>query len=223
MSALEDKLRQARALIDEVLAAIPKEAAPPAQPVSMIGLQNPAAFYDHIRGEAGELFPMLTEPQLDGIEAVLKAGAGAMPLCWQAYVLATDYHETGKKMQPVREGFDLSDAWRKSHLRYYPYYGRGLVQLTWEDNYRKVGELLSLDLVDQPDLALQMKWAVPIMLQGMLKGWFSGKALRDFIPQIATREHYKNARRIVNGTDKADLIAGYAIEFEKGLRLGDWR
>jgi predicted chitinase len=30
------------------------------------------------------------------------------------------------------------------------YYGRGLVQLTWRNNYKKMGDLLGLDLVHHP-------------------------------------------------------------------------
>jgi putative chitinase len=56
----------------------------------------------------------------------------------------------------------------------------------------------------------------------MLAGWFTKKKLRDYIPQHPTRQHYKNARRIINGTDKDDLIAGYALVFEEALKKGEW-
>ncbi|MEO0080462.1 MAG: glycoside hydrolase family 19 protein, partial [candidate division WOR-3 bacterium] len=69
-----------------------------------------------------------------------------------AYVVATAEWETGKTFKPVKEAFWLSEEWRKKNLRYYPYYGRGYVQLTWESNYRKYSKILGIDLVGNPDL-----------------------------------------------------------------------
>lgn len=57
-----------------------------------------------------------------------------------AYVIATSYWETNKTMVPVKEAYWLSENWRKDNLRYYPWYGRGYVQLTWEDNYKKASK-----------------------------------------------------------------------------------
>lgn len=200
----------------------------PAEPVAVVGLQQPTAFYEYIRGDVGELFPTLSQTQLEGIECDLKAGAGVLPLAWMAYCLATDYHETNKTMQGVKEAYWLSEDWRKRHLSYYPWYGRGKVQLTHETNYKKATDRLNelgykVDLITRPDEALDDEVSAEILVTGCLEGWFTGKKLRDYLPAAPTRENYRNARRIVNGTDKADLIAGYAIEFEKALKLGDWR
>jgi Predicted chitinase len=177
----------------------------------------------YIRGNAGELFPTFSQAQLLGVQALVTYGAGKLPLSWMAYVLATAYHETGKLMQGVKEGFNLSDAWRKKNLRYYPWYGRGLVQLTWEDNYKAASKLVGADLIANPDLALNLDISVKIIVEGMLSGLFTGKALRDYLPNEPARPQYGNARRIINLMDKADLIAGYAIEFAEGLKKGDWR
>lgn len=211
-----------------------KDAPPPLPehvptPVDVVGLQVPDAFYDHIRGDAGELFPKMSQSQYDGVQMTLTCGAGLLPLSWCAYVLATEYHETARRMQAVREGLDVSDAWRRKHLRYYPWYGRGEVQLTWERNYRHATERLramghtDVDLIANPDQALDPKISTLIMIHGMLEGWFTGKRLRDYIPASADRKHYFNARRIVNILDKADLIAGYAEAFETGLVKGVWK
>lgn len=194
-----------------------------------IGLQQPAAFYDYIRGDAGELFPTMTTRQFEGTQETLECAAGLLPLPWCAYTLATEYHETGKRMQPVREGFDVSDTWRRKNLRYYPWYGRGEVQLTWEKNYafatKRLRELGhdDVDLVANPDQALDQRVSTLIMIHGMLEGWFTGKKLRDYLPNNPTREQYRNARRIINGTDRADLVAGYAMEFEHALKEGVWK
>jgi hypothetical protein len=72
-----------------------------------------------------------------------------------AYILATTEWETGHTFKPVKEAFRRSEQWRRTNLRYYPYYGRGYVQLTWKRNYEAYGGILGLDLVNDPDLTLK--------------------------------------------------------------------
>ncbi len=165
-------------------------------------------FFDGFPGEKGK-------GQIAGIDAVLdEADKRQTPVRWLAYMLATDFHETAATMQPVREAFWLSEAWRKAHLRYYPYYGRGLVQLTWVNNYAKAGEAVGVDLVNSPDMALELPIAVTIMFDGMEEGWFTGKKLADY-DRVGT---YVPMRHIINGNDRAQLIADYADRFEAALR-----
>jgi len=133
-----------------------------------------------------------------------------------AYVLATTWHETAGTMLPMREAYWLSDDWRKSNLRYYPWYGRGYVQITWKANYTKAGERLNKDLTSNPDVVLEPEVAVEILVRGMKEGWFTGKRLSTFINE--DKKDYVGARRIVNGTDKDELIAGYAQRYEASLR-----
>lgn len=225
---MRERLLRIRAEVEALLAELDQPVASDRPAETAAGLQKPAAFYDYIRGDAGELFPRMSNEQYNGIQATLTVAAGKLPLPWCAYCLATEYHETGKRMTGVREGFDVSDAWRKKHLRYYPWYGRGKVQLTWEYNYvyatKRLKELgYGVDLVSNPDRALDLEISAIILVYGMLEGWFTKKKLRDYIPNNPEKRHYVNARRIINGTDKAELIAGYAIEFEKGLRMGEWK
>lgn len=230
MSRLEEALHYldlAKECITEVQAP-PAPIAVPTVPKAVVGLQKPSAFYDHIRGDVGELFPSMSTEQFSGVEIDLHLGAGVLPIGWMSYCLATDYHETATRMVGVREGLDVSDAWRKSHLRYYPWYGRGKVQLTWEKNYKFATQRLrelghsNVDLIANPDQALDLEIAGIVLIHGMLEGWFTGKKLRDYLPQQPTREQYKNARQIINGHDRDDLIAGYAVVFEEGLKKGEW-
>ena len=130
-----------------------------------------------------------------------------------AYILATAWHES--KLRPIREYRAKSGtALYEQQNRYWlsGYYGRGFVQLTWESNYRKMGSFLGIDLVGSPDLALQPEYAARIIVYGMMNGSFTRKKLGDYINLL--QADYKNARRVVNGTDKATLIKGYAQQLE---------
>ena len=134
-----------------------------------------------------------------------------------AYVLATVQHETCDTFKPVREAFYISDdfdraeAWRRSHLRYYPYYGRGYVQLTWKDNYRKYSEILGIDLVNHPDLAMEPPTALFILVHGFKHGAFTGKKITDYINSQGA--NFFKARQCINGFDKAKEIAALAKKF----------
>jgi len=70
--------------------------------------------------------------------------------------------------------------------------------------------------VYEPELALQADIAYRIMSHGMRKGSFTGKKLGDYI--TASGCDYVNARKIINGLDQADRIAGYATKLEAALR-----
>lgn len=144
-----------------------------------------------------------------------------------AYILATIRHETAGTFRPLKE-FRAKPGTRTYTLqqRYWPsgYFGRGYVQLTWERNYaqlterlRRMGVLTPADsLVTTPDLACDPWVAWHVLIVGMQEGLFTGKRLGDYIDQ--QRTDYVNARRVVNGIDQAERIAGYANEFELLLR-----
>ena len=185
---------------------------------------NRAAFYRSIRPM---FHGMLSQQQVDGIDALLAATEG-LPITFRAYLMATAAHETDQTMQPIteyggRKYFEKYDTGKLAKALGntpeadgdgYTYRGRGYVQLTGRANYAKAGEWLKLDLLHQPDLALQPTVAAQILVRGCCNGWFTGKKLSDYLPG-----DYRGARRVVNGTDKQDMIAGYAREFEAALRL----
>ncbi|MGE8643274.1 hypothetical protein [Acinetobacter vivianii] len=165
-----------------------------------------------------EAFRKLTQPQVDGINFLVSVleEHQELSLAQAAYILATAWHETAKTMQPVIEYG--SEKYLKSK-QYYPYIGYGYVQLTWLSNYKRMGDYLKIDLVKNPKLALQADIAARVMIVGMKKGMFTGKRLSDYINQH--KKDYVGARYIVNGTDKAELIAGYAEIFEKALEASE--
>lgn len=172
-------------------------------------------------------FGKLSSTQVQGIEWILEqqtqAGLDSYPKTnllldlWQhAYVLATIHWETGARMQPCREAHTLSEAWRRSKLRYYPYYGRGYVQITWRANYAWAAELTGLDIVEQPDLVLDKKVSYLLCVFGMLSGQY-GKPLGRYVDKQRGLRLYSAARASVNGKDRAAEIAAIAREYEKLL------
>jgi len=132
-----------------------------------------------------------------------------------AYVLATVKWETNKTFQPVREAYWKSEEWRKENLKYYPYYGRGYVQLTWENNYSNYADILGVDLVGNPDIAMQPEIALYVLVHGFQIGSFTGRKITDYIYEEKT--DFINARRCINGLDKSDEIATIAEDFLKQL------
>jgi len=133
-----------------------------------------------------------------------------------AYILATAYWETARTMRPVVEAYWLSEAWRKKNLRYYPYHGRGFVQLTWKENYIKAGKELGIDFVAHPDQLLEPNNSAKILVKGSMEGWFTGKSIPDYI--TLQKSDFKGARRVINGTDKAAQIANLAKRYDEILK-----
>jgi len=179
---------------------------------------NREFFYDYVRGH---LFGgRLRQSQVDGMNAILDTWDGGFAKKddrWLAYMLATTHHETGMTMQPIEE-------WGKGRGRSYgapdpetgqTYYGRGFVQLTWKNNYAKMGTRLKVDLVDHPELALDLVVATRVMFIGMMEGSFTGVKLGDYFNPA--KGDWVNARRIINGTDRAQNIAQYAKSYYASL------
>lgn len=182
---------------------------------------NKPFFFDHARQV---LFGgKLSQQQVNGLSAILdewQANYAKKDDRWLAYMLATAHHETDRKIAPIEEYGKGKGRPYGKHIKLSkePYtdtsnlfYGRGFVQLTWYENYQKAGKKLGIDLINKPELALNLKYATQIMFTGMIEGWFTGKKLSDYF--LGDKQDWTNARRIINGTDKASLIAGYATNY----------
>ena len=133
-----------------------------------------------------------------------------------AYVLATVDLETGGCFEPIKESFWLSEKWRRKNLRYYPYYGRGFVQLTWRRNYRKYSKILDIDLESNPNLVMKPNISLFILVHGFKNGVFTGKRLDQYVN--IDKCDFVNARRCINGTDKAVEIAEMAGDYLENLK-----
>ena len=193
-----------------------------------------ARFFDTMR--SGKLLgPVLTAGEVEGCEAIIRA-CGDWPISWTAYALATAYHETAGTMQPIKEyggaayfrrmydpeGSRPHVARRLGNTKPgdgVTFAGRGYVQLTGRANYARAERELGVPLVGEPDLAMKPETAAAIVVRGMGEGWFTGKSLATYLPWSgkATAAQFKEARRIINGTDRAADIATYALAFQKGL------
>lgn len=148
---------------------------------------------------------ILHQNQVDGFNAILDEWEARYPdgdLRWLAYELATTTWETNHTMQPVREAYWLSEAWRRANLRYWPFYGRGYVQLTWQGNYQKMSALVGVDLVSDPDKALEPRIAAAILFEGMKGADFTGVGLPQCFND--TVENWSGARAIINGDGDVD-------------------
>jgi hypothetical protein len=180
------------------------------------------AFFAEVRPLFGG---SLTQEQVDGTEAILTGFEqhGDGNIRHLAYLLATAKHETAHTMQPIYE------RGRKQYFNKYApttdkgkalgntqpgdgyrFRGRGYVQLTGRDNYRRAGEKMNAGLLGNPDLALEPHVAACILIRGCLEGWFTGKKLGDYLA-------FHDMRRVVNGLDKADDIALLAEGFLRAL------
>lgn len=207
----------------------------------MTKLINEGAFYDWLRKDS-MMGPTLDTDEFEGLKAITDAcGAANWPTAFTAYALATAYHETAHSMQPISEFggpkyftrmYDITGerpTTAKKMGNTTPgdgpkYRGRGYVQLTWKNNYEKAAKVTGADLVNNPDLAMRDDVAAKIMISGMGEGWFTGKSCKTYLPTAgaASKDQFIQARRIINGVDKADAIAGYAIKFQKALQAGSW-
>lgn len=151
----------------------------------------------------------MSQGQVEGVQNILAYRNKNWPKMSDdelAYLLATVVHETGHTMQPVRE---MGGERYLRTKKYYPWVGEGLVQVTWEANAKKFGAKKPGDLMTWP-IALRAAF------EGMIKGIFTGKKLADYIGN--GKVDYIGARRIINGTDRAKLVAGYAHSFRDAFR-----
>lgn len=178
------------------------------------------AYHDQFR----EPISLEQRAGLKRLLASLDADPNMHDLRWASYVLATAKHECANLWKPIRERgsteYFVRRYWLNHDIRLalgnlYPddairYKGRGYVQLTGRSNFRTFSGLLGIDLIAQPDLALEHQHAYSIASIGMRGGTFTGKSLAHYINERET--NFYQCRRIVNGTDKAGLIEGYAVK-----------
>lgn len=199
-------------------------------------------FFDAVRGPV--FGGSLSKQQVDGLERLLTTWETFMEGSNEelAYNLATSNHETAGTMTPIMERgskayFDKYEPGTKLGKMLgntvkgdgYLFRGAGDVQNTGRRNAvvsgKKCSEIMGfeVDFLKSPELRLDPTLSALCLFMGNREGWWTGKDLLDYIDGVDESDaedlrEYVNARRVVNGTDKAMKIAQTAILFEKALK-----
>lgn len=203
---------------------------------------NMQKFFAHIRENL--YGGILLQSNVDGINAILHVAAsvGVTNPHHIANILAQVHHETGGYMLPIKETVQAShtdknpsDAevirrldnafaagklpWVKKPYWRTGWFGRGQIQISHENNYKKLGDAIGVNLVADRDRALELEVSAAIAVVGMTRGLFTGKKLGDYIFPLALKSEPKtNPRRIVNGVDGSDAeVAGSHMLFYSAL------
>lgn len=201
------------------------------------------AFFDSVREQY--LFgPVLTQGVVDTLIGIsdFSNKSGVSDKNHLAYIFATALHESYSPSKnsdwlPPREGFAKTNEgavaavtalYNKGIIRYnyalpdkvtgLNYYGRGYVQCTFPENYKRMGERLGVDLYGNPDLMLDRGVAVKALVIGMVEGLYTGKKLSDYDSDSGF--DFVEARRIINGKDRAEHIADIACKFLNSINIG---
>lgn len=202
--------------------------------------------------KAKEQFGAFNQGQVNGLERLLwgfETYFGWWDMLEQiANALTQVGHETAHSYNPVVEGYYLGDAHAagyftgntervrnfQKHLRYYPYFGQGDIQLTWPENYTKLDAYIrkyfpeivddfkartgqAFDLAHVPAQALDGKISFCIFTLGMHLGLFRAGHTLDRYIHPGGVDHF-NARDIVNG-DKNYLIKGTTMKIGTRMAL----
>lgn len=190
---------------------------------------NESVFFDAIRQLFGS---KLKQTQVDGLKVFLHGWGESnyTDIRWLAYILATAYHETAYTMQPIQERggsqYFIRRYWENKRVREalgnrtmsdaVDMSGKGYVQLTGYSNFVKASKLVGEDLVSHPEKAMQPNIAFKIILEGMISGMFTGKGLQRYFNDNIFDPY--NARKTVNGLDRAAKIEEYFYDFYNAIK-----
>lgn len=178
------------------------------------------------------------QPQVDGLNRLLGVWEEYY-FHWDmrelAYDLATGYHETGD-MQPIYEGGSLSyfDKYEPGTRLGkvlgntvagdgYKFRGAGDVQNTGRGNAAKATRRLNekfnlgIDLVANPEMRLDPFISGHSLFLGNHEGWWTTLKLPNYVGY--GQWNMEGARGVVNGSDRWEMIGGYAGAFLDALKL----
>jgi putative chitinase len=120
-----------------------------------------ASFIGQCAHESGN-FRTLEENLRYSATALMRVWSSRFPSLDVAEKYANNPEKIANKVYSGRMGnTEEGDGWK--------YHGRGLIQLTGKENYANCGTALGIDLVGNPDLLIEPKYAA------LSAGWFWGK------------------------------------------------
>lgn len=143
------------------------------------------------------------------------------------------YHETDTTFMPIEEyGKGKSKPYGKK-IKYNKstyntpdkiFFGRGFTQNTWYEIYETLtkeakNQGKGWDFLNNPELLLEIEPSAWATIVAMTKGLYTGKKLSNYFN--TTTCDFKNARRIINGLDRAELVEQYSIKFYKALQINN--
>ena len=147
-------------------------------------VRRQAAFIGQCSHESGN-FKTLEENLHYKAESLMKVWPSRFPDLETANKFANNPEKIANKVYAGRMGnTEDGDGWK--------YHGRGLIQLTGKENYERCGLAISADLLSNPDLLLDPRYAA------LSAGWFWNK---HGLNELAdTQEHGIITKRINGGT-----------------------
>jgi len=143
-----------------------------------------ASFIGQCSHESGN-FRILEENLHYSATALMRVWPSRFPNLEVANQFAGNAEKIANKVYAGRMGNgdeESGDGWK--------YHGRGLIQLTGKDNYANCGSSLSVDLLGNPDMLLDPKYAA------LSAGWFWGK---KGLNSLADSQDYDTMTKRING------------------------
>ena len=143
-----------------------------------------AFFVGQCAHESGN-FRILEENLRYSATALMRVWPSRFPNLEVANQYAGNAEKIANKVYAGRMGNsdeESGDGWK--------YHGRGLIQLTGKDNYANCGPSLGMDLLGNPDLLLEPKYAA------LSAGWFWGK---KGLNALADAKDYDTMTKRING------------------------
>lgn len=129
--------------------------------------------------------------------------------------LATVRVECGRDYKPKREIITPELANKNYGARYgnrkgtndgFNYRGAGLIQLTFRGNYQDYGDKIGVNLVDNPELLLDVNISAKVLAR-----YFKDRGVID----VLNRRDFLEARKIINGVNPNTKLPNGWGEFEK--------
>lgn len=142
-----------------------------------------------------------------------------------AYILATADYETNRTFRPIvdkskgkaeRYGTMEKLNGNKYSKPIQLYYRRGILPMIWYENYQNISKKSGIDVLNFPEKLMDISISIQILVDGMMKGWFTGQKLEDYLS--ADKSNWTKARKVVCKSENAQIIKFLGISYYKALK-----